>query len=254
MRRSILSSTRWMNRLPGASPCFSSSDRVRPLSADLSRHPIRSVHLLLPKSKNRMLSYLLYINRSPPDEVDDNSSVNSRRRPFPAVAMARMHSSAMYVRRSPCTIERPFSSRIDPRHPCCRHCDTKSSIYWRVPARNVLLCNNCFLNDCKTSNHYCKLKRIDTNTDELSTHQNRLQFPSQLPKDDHIGSSASSSSSSTITKPKRSKPSEPSKPQLAMKISTRQQTSFRSNRKTLAFKSSKVRLLVVSTPLSFTLF
>jgi hypothetical protein len=108
-----------------------------------------------------------------------------------------------------------------------------TSVYWRVPARDLLLCNNCFVNDSKTSNQFCKLKRIDTNIEDLPTFENR--FP--INKDEQ---SSSSSSSSIITKSKRSKIIETSKNQLAMKIPTRQQPSFRSNRKTLAFKSKKV--------------
>ncbi|CAF0808198.1 unnamed protein product [Adineta ricciae] len=130
-------------------------------------------------------------------------------------------------------------STIDPRNPRCRSCDTMTSVYWRVPARNLLLCNNCFLHDLKTSNQYCKLKRIDTNTEDLSTFENRFHFSTQLIKDEQVVSSSSSSSSSTITKVKRSKAIEPVKSQVSMKISTRQQPSFRSNRKTLAFKTKK---------------
>ncbi|CAF1335594.1 unnamed protein product [Adineta steineri] len=130
-------------------------------------------------------------------------------------------------------------STIDPRNPRCRLCDTMTSVYWRVPARDLLLCNNCFLHDLKSSNQFCKLKRIDTNIEELPTLENRFQFSTQNIKDEQIISSSSSSSSSTITKSKRSKVIEPIKSQLPIKISTRQQSSFRSNRKTLAFKSKK---------------
>ncbi len=115
-----------------------------------------------------------------------------------------------------------------------------TSVYWRVPARDLLLCNNCFLNDSKNSNQFCKLKRIDTNIEELPTFENRFHFSTQLTKDEQIVSSSSSSSSSTIIKGKRTKPIESIKSQLPIKVSTRQQPSFRSNRKTLAFKSKKV--------------
>jgi len=116
-----------------------------------------------------------------------------------------------------------------------------TSVYWRVPARDLLLCNNCFLNDSKTSNQFCKLKRIDTNIEDLSTYENRFQFSTQINKDEQlVSSSSSSSSSSIITKGKRTKPIEPIKSQLPIKISTRQQPTFRANRKTLAFKSKKV--------------
>jgi hypothetical protein len=115
-----------------------------------------------------------------------------------------------------------------------------TSVYWRVPARNLLLCNNCFLHDSRTSNQFCKLKRIDTNIEDLPTFENRFHFSTQNIKDEQLVSSSSSTSSSTITKAKRSKIIEPIKSQIPMKISTRQQPSFRSNRKTLAFKSKKV--------------
>jgi hypothetical protein len=111
-----------------------------------------------------------------------------------------------------------------------------TSVYWRVPARDLLLCNNCFLNDSRNSNQFCKLKRIDTNIEDLSTFENRFQ----INKDEQLVSSSSSSSSSIIIKGKRTKVNEPIKSQLSIKISTRQQPSFRSNRKTLAFKSKKV--------------
>ena len=111
-----------------------------------------------------------------------------------------------------------------------------TSIYWRVPARDLLLCNNCFIHDLKNSNQFCKLKRVDTNIEEISSGDNRLI------KDEQIISSSSSSSSSSMTmnKGKRTKQIEPGKSQLPIKISTRQQPTFRSNRKTLAFKSKKV--------------
>jgi len=116
-----------------------------------------------------------------------------------------------------------------------------TSVYWRVPARDLLLCNNCFLNDSKNLNQFCKLKRIDTNIEDLSTFENRLQFSTQINKDEQlVSSSSSSSSSSIITKGKRTKSIEPIKSQLPIKISTRQQPTFRANRKTLAFKSKKV--------------
>jgi hypothetical protein len=116
-----------------------------------------------------------------------------------------------------------------------------TSVYWRVPARDLLLCNNCFLNDSKNLNQFCKLKRIDTNIEDLSTFENRLQFSTQINKDEQlVSSSSSSSSSSIITKGKRIKSIEPIKSQLPIKISTRQQPTFRANRKTLAFKSKKV--------------
>jgi len=115
-----------------------------------------------------------------------------------------------------------------------------TSVYWRVPARNLLLCNNCFLHDSRTSNQFCKLKRIDTNIEDLPPFENRFHFSTQNIKDEQLVSSSSSTSSSTITKAKRSKIIEPIKSQIPMNISTRQQPSFRSNRKTLAFKSKKV--------------
>jgi hypothetical protein len=118
-----------------------------------------------------------------------------------------------------------------------------TSVYWRVPARDLLLCNNCFLNDLndpKNSNQFCKLKRIDTNIEDLTTFENRFHFSTQINKDEQLVSSSSSSSSSIITKSKRTKTIEPIKSQLPIKVSTRQQPSFRSNRKTLAFKSKKV--------------
>ncbi|CAF1366146.1 unnamed protein product [Rotaria magnacalcarata] len=130
-------------------------------------------------------------------------------------------------------------STIDPRNPRCRQCDTMTSVYWRVPARDLLLCNNCFLQDSRISNQFCKLKRIDTNIEDLPTFENRFQFSNQINKDEQLVSSSSSSSSSTITKSKRSKIIEPIKSQIPVKISTRQQPAFRSNRKTLAFKSKK---------------
>ncbi|CAF4777631.1 unnamed protein product, partial [Rotaria magnacalcarata] len=77
--------------------------------------------------------------------------------------------------------------------------------YWRVPARDLLLCNNCFLQDSRISNQFCKLKRIDTNIEDLPTFENRFQFSNQINKDEQLVSSSSSSSSSTITKSKRSK-------------------------------------------------
>ena len=110
-----------------------------------------------------------------------------------------------------------------------------TSVYWRVPARDLLLCNNCFMHDSKNSNQFCKLKRIDTNIEEFST----LNYPN---KDEQIISSSSSTSSSTILKNKRMKSIEPMKSQIPIKISTRQQPAFRSNRKTLAFKAKKVGL------------
>ena len=116
-----------------------------------------------------------------------------------------------------------------------------TSVFWRVPARNMLLCNNCFLhdlNDFKNSNRFCKLKRIDTNIEDLTTCANRFHFPSQTTKDEQLVSL--SSSSTTIKQLKRTKLTEPNKSQIPIKISTRQQPSFRSNRKTLAFKSKKV--------------
>lgn len=115
-----------------------------------------------------------------------------------------------------------------------------TSAYWRVPARDILLCNNCFLQDSRTLNQFCKLKRIDTNIEDLPTFESRFQFSIQINKDEQIVSSSSSSSSSIITKTKRSKVIEPIKSQIPIKISTRQQPTFRSNRKTLAFKSKKV--------------
>jgi hypothetical protein len=115
-----------------------------------------------------------------------------------------------------------------------------TSVYWRVPARNTLLCNNCFLHDLKPSNQFCKLKRIDTNVEDLSTFDNRFQFATETLKDEQVVSSSSSSSSSVIAKGRRSKGTEPVKSQLSTKISTRQQPSIRSNRKSLAFKSKKV--------------
>ncbi len=115
-----------------------------------------------------------------------------------------------------------------------------TSVYWRVPARDLLLCNNCFLHDLKNSNQFCKLKRIDTNIEDLSTFENRFHFSTQINKDEQLISSSSSSSSSTITKSKRTKPIEPIKCQLPIKVSTRQQPAVHSNRKTLAFKSKKV--------------
>ncbi|CAF3782656.1 unnamed protein product [Rotaria sp. Silwood1] len=130
-------------------------------------------------------------------------------------------------------------STIDPRKPRCRQCDTMTSVYWRVPARDVLLCNNCFLNDSKNLNQFCKLKRIDTNIEDLSTFENRFHFSTQINKDEQFVSSSSSTSSSIITKTKRSKIIEPIKSQISIKISTRQQPLLRSNRKTLAFKSKK---------------
>jgi len=126
-------------------------------------------------------------------------------------------------------------STIDPRKPRCRQCDTMTSVYWRVPARDILLCNNCFLHDFKNSNQFCKLKRIDTNIEELPTLENRFQ----ITKDEQLISSSSSSSSSIIIKGKRTKPIETIKSQLPIKVSTRQQPSVRSNRKTLAFKAKK---------------
>lgn len=126
--------------------------------------------------------------------------------------------------------------RIDPRKPRCRQCDTMTSVYWRVPARNILLCNNCFLNDSKNLNQFCKLKRIDTNIEDLTTFDNRFH----LTKDEQLVCSSSSSSSSVMTKGKRTKSIEPIKSQLSIKISTRQQPALRSNRKTLAFKTKKV--------------
>lgn len=108
-----------------------------------------------------------------------------------------------------------------------------TSIYWRVPARDLLLCNNCFIHDLKNSNQFCKLKRVDTNIEDVET---RLNKDEQI-----ISSSSSSSSSMTMNKGKRTKQIEPGKSQLPIKISTRQQPTFRSNRKTMAFKSKKVR-------------
>lgn len=111
-----------------------------------------------------------------------------------------------------------------------------TSIYWRVPARDLLLCNNCFIHDLKNSNQFCKLKRVDTNIEEIPNVDNRLVKDEQI-----ISSSSSSSSSMTMNKGKRTKQIEPGKSQLPIKVSTRQQPTFRSNRKTLAFKSKKVR-------------
>ena len=135
-----------------------------------------------------------------------------------------------------------LSSRIDPRQPRCRQCDTMTSVYWRVPARDLLLCNNCFKNDLKNSNQFCKLKRLDTNIEEIPTLENRFHSsnPSSIKDEQVISSSSSSSSSMTTNKGKRTKQIEPVKSQLTIKISTRQQPTFRSNRKTLAFKSKKV--------------
>jgi adenylate cyclase class IV len=92
----------------------------------------------------------------------------------------------------------------------------------------------------KNSNQFCKLKRIDTNIEDLPTFENRFQLSTEINKDEQLVSSSSSSSSSFITKGKRIKAIEPMKSQLSIKISTRQQPSIRSNRKTLAFKSKKV--------------
>jgi uncharacterized protein (UPF0333 family) len=136
-------------------------------------------------------------------------------------------------------------SRIDPRQPRCHLCQTMTSVYWRVPARNRLLCNNCFINDCKTSHQYCKFKRLDGHVDDLSTLDHRCHLSTQLlSKDEQAISSSSSSSSSTNMKSKRLKTMESNKSQMPMKISTRQQQqqqlAFRSNRKTMAFKSKKV--------------
>lgn len=130
--------------------------------------------------------------------------------------------------------------RIDPRKPVCRLCETMTSVYWRVPARNVLLCNNCFVNDCKNIHRFCKLKRLDTNVEVLPTFDARFHLSTQMNKDEQVASSSASSSSSMITKMKRPKASEPVKSQLTLKISTRMQPSLRSNRKTMAFKSKKV--------------
>lgn len=147
-----------------------------------------------------------------------------------------------------------FFRRIDPRQPRCRQCDTMTSVYWRVPARDFLLCNNCFKHDLKNSNQFCKLKRLDTNIEEIPTLENRIHLSNPSIKDEQIISSSSSSSSSmTNNKGKRTKQIEPVKSQLTIKISTRQQPAVRSNRKTLAFKSKKVcgNLLVSSSSLCF---
>jgi len=113
------------------------------------------------------------------------------------------------------------------------------SIYWRVPARDLLLCNNCFLRDSKSSNQFCKLKRIDTNIEEISN---------QLTKDEQVISSSSSTTSSTVLKNKRAKPNDTTnKSQISIKISTRQQPTLRSNRKTIAFKAKKVRSKMISS-------
>lgn len=133
-----------------------------------------------------------------------------------------------------------FGSNIDPRRPRCRLCETTSSIYWRVPARNVILCNNCFQNDRKNVNQFCKLKRLETNIEDLTSLDARFPLTNNNNvKDEQTISSSSSSSSSTITKPKRSKVTDNGKSQLSIKISTRQQSICRSNRKTLAFKEKK---------------
>ena len=157
--------------------------------------------------------------------------------------MSRVHSPSRWARSFSSSDCSPtvFEPRIDPRKPVCRLCETMTSVYWRVPARNVLLCNNCFVNDCRTVNRFCKLKRLDSNMEVLPTFDARFHLSTQLSKDEQVVSSSSSSSSSMITKTKRPKTSEPVKSQLTIKISTRQQPSFRSSRKTMAFKSKKVR-------------
>jgi len=127
------------------------------------------------------------------------------------------------------------TSMIDPRHPSCHNCQTKRSIYWRVPARDLVLCNNCFLTDCRTSHQFCKIKT----TEDLSAFDSNVNT---ISKDEQMISSSSSSSSSIITKGKRLKPIESNKSQLTLKISTRQHQqppTSRSSRKSLAFKAKK---------------
>jgi len=156
-------------------------------------------------------------------------------------------------------------STIDPRKPRCRLCDTVTSVYWRVPARDLLLCNNCFLrdlHDSKSTSRFCKLKRIDTNIDSSDITSSAaclfsgFYFPTQTNGDDQSAASSSSSlsSSSSITKTKRSKVTDTKSQQLPLiKIPTRNQPTFRTNRKTLAFKSKKPEKCL-SQSTSFKLF
>ncbi|CAF0996599.1 unnamed protein product [Didymodactylos carnosus] len=145
-------------------------------------------------------------------------------------------------------------STIDPRHPRCRLCDTVHSIFWRVPARDLLLCNNCFLRDLndqtdsnKTS-RICKLKRLDTNipsSDEAGRLENHCILTGYYLPNRTLSTTLKSQKNKINVNHTNSVKSNNNSNGANSSTSTANQRSTIStrnkNRKTIAFKSKKER-------------